>query len=104
MTKEITKEQHKHFSWFIDTAHENGCMIHGLGYTSLDGLRKYHFDSVDSSSWTSGNRFGISYTFDGRTLVQTKKPQNARIQHHNGMAFRNFTEWLKFQRYAETYL
>lgn len=104
VTKEIKREQHKYFPWFIDTAHENDCMIHGLGYTSPDGLHKYHFDSVDSSSWTSGNRFGISYTFNGQTLVQRKKPQNTRLQDHYGMSFCNFNEWLKFQRYAETHL
>ena len=58
VTKEITKEQYSFFPWFINEAHKRGCKIHGLGFTDTNLLQKYHFDSVDSTAWLSGSRFG----------------------------------------------
>ena len=50
--------QHYHYlQWFIDVAHANNAKIHGLGFTSIEGLKKYNFDTVDSTSWLSGSRF-----------------------------------------------
>lgn len=51
---EIKKNEYKHFPWFINEAHKRRCKIHALGFTVLNLLSKYHFDSVDSSSWTWG--------------------------------------------------
>ena len=42
----------------------NHAKIHALGFTSISGLEKYHFDSVDSTSLTTGNRFRMLYHFD----------------------------------------
>lgn len=66
VTKEITKDQYPFFTWFINEAHKRKCKIHGLGFTDTGLLNKYKFDSVDSSSWISGTRFGHIYTFDGK--------------------------------------
>lgn len=89
------------FPWFIKTAHEHGTKIHGLGYTSLTGLEKHKFDSVDSTAWTSGNRFGTVYRFNGRTVQTLKKQAGQRIADHGALARHNFTEWKKFAQYAE---
>lgn len=56
----------RYFNWFIKTAHKNRCKIHGLGYTSIKGLHKYHFDSVDSTAWLYGNMSGTVYNFNIR--------------------------------------
>lgn len=98
--QEIRRSEHHVFSWFIREAHKRGARIHGLGYTNLKGLERYHFDSVDSSSWTSGNRFGHIYRFNGRTLVKYDKPPGMRVKPVE-TAINNFTEWAKFARYAE---
>lgn len=92
------------FTPLIRTAHENGAKIHGLGYTRLEGLTKHHFDSVDSTAWTTGNRFGHIYKFDGKTMQKYDKPNGMRIGNPRKVALINFIEWLKFQRYAETHL
>ena len=94
----------KYFPWFIKTAHDNGAKIHALGFTSLDGIRQYHFDSVDSTAWTTGNRFGFLYFFDGQTMQKKDAPKGHRISDSRAAALHNYTEWIKFQKYAETHL
>lgn len=88
------------YPWFIKMAHQNGAKIHGLGFTNLKGLEKYHFDSVDSTAWTTGNRFGYIYYFDGKTMKKVKSPKGKRIGDARKAALINYTEWLKFQKYA----
>lgn len=92
------------YPWFINEAHKRDAKIHGLGFTSLSGLQKYHFDSVDSTAWTTGNRFGFVYKFDGKTMTKVDVPKNKRLANPRAVALRNYTEWVKFQQYAETHL
>lgn len=104
--KEIPREKfEKAFPWFIDKAHENGAKLHGLGYTSLEGLHKYHFDSVDSTAWLYGNRGGYLYIFNAKkgTMDKIDAPKGTRLKSQDA-ARHNFTEWLKFQEYAKRYL
>ena len=101
---EYARQFWKYFPWFINTAHDNGAMIHALGFTSLDGIRAYHFDSVESTAWTTGNRFGYLYWFDGRTMQKKDAPKGHRIRDSRTAALHNFTEWVKFQKYADKYL
>lgn len=102
--KNVKATEYKYFPWFIDEAHKRGAKIHGLGYTNLKGLQQYHFDSVDSSTWSAGNRFGHIFTFTGKTLVQRKRNPGERIADHQKVSLHNFTEWKKFADYAETHL
>ena len=89
--------------WFISEAHKRGAKIHGLGFTKLGLLPKFHFDSVDSTAWTTGNRFGYIYYFDGTTMRKIDKPQNHRIGDYRTAAIINFEEWVKYQKYADTH-
>lgn len=102
--KEWSSRAEKYIPWFIKTAHTNGAKIHGLGYTRLTKLKKYHFDSVDSTSWTTGNRFGHAWRFDGTTMEKVDVPPGKRIKDSRGLALNNYTEWIKFQKYADTHL
>lgn len=104
VSKEIKPPEYKYFPWFIEQAHRRGAKIHGLGFTNLEGMVKYHFDSVDSTSWTTGNRFGAIYQFDGRTMRKHGKPDGMRLSDARTAAVHNFNEWVKFQKYAERYL
>lgn len=105
VTREITPDQWKIFPTLIDIAHKHEARIHGLGFTSLKDLPKYHFDSVDSTSWTSGNRFGNINTFDGRgNIIVTKRPEGMRIADPRRTSRHNFTEWKKFSDWAEVHL
>lgn len=104
VSKEISRDEWKYFPYFIDKAHEHGAKIHGLGFTSLSELSKYHFDSVDSTSWTSGNKYGTMYKFNGYRIEQHKRPDGTRLSDSRATAIHNFKEWVKFQKYAETHL
>lgn len=104
VSKEITRQEYKYFPWFINEAHKRGAKIHGLGFTNLEGIGKYHFDSVDSTSWTTGNRFGAVYRFNGRTMEKFDKKEGQRLADSRAVAINNFNEWVKFQKYAEMHL
>lgn len=101
---EYSQKYWKYFPWFISEAHSRGAKIHALGFTSLLGIQKYHFDSVDSTGWTTGNRFGYLYYFDGKTMQKKDAPRGHRISDSRAAALHNYTEWIKFQKYADKYL
>ena len=90
--------------WFVNEAHKRGAKIHGLGFTNLKGLEKIKFDSVDSTAWVSGNRFGGVYRFNGRTMEKIQRKPGQRMTNCHELAINNFDEWVKFQKYAEKFL
>lgn len=100
---DIKPTEYKYLPALIREAHKRRTKIHGLGLTNSAWLPKLHFDSVDSSSWTTGMRYGQIYTFDGKTIRQKKKPEGKRVNSYE-IAIHNFKEWLKFANWAETHL
>lgn len=92
------------FTWFINTAHQHSCKIHGLGYTKIPGLKKYKFDSVDSTAWLYGNISGFLYKFNTREGTMDKVKKNGCKVKSEEVAWHNFHEWIKFSKYAEIYL
>ena len=90
---------------FINTAHKYNTRIHGLGFTATTMLDKIPFDSVDSSSWTMGQRMGLLYRFTGNN-IKYYRPQShgKRMKNADDVARHNFVEWIKYQRYAEACL
>lgn len=104
--KEIPRKVYeKMFPWFIRTAHKYGAKVHGLGYTSVENLQKYHFDSVDSTAWLYGNLGGYLYHFNSKTGLMNKyeTPQKTRLKPRESAAH-NFKEWMKFSEHAEKFL
>lgn len=102
--KEIRKDEYPMFAPMITEAHKLGAKVHGLGFTQIQLLTRYHFDSVDSSAWTTGNRFGYVYYFDGKTMKKVDAPPGHRLADQRRVAVHNFCEWLKFKEYAEEHL
>ena len=106
VTQEVPRKSYEAaFPWFIREAHKAGARIHGLGYTSLEGIKKYHFDSVDSTAWLYGNRGGYLYKFNHRKggFDKITAPAGHKLVSQEAAKW-NFNEWIKFQRYAEKHL
>lgn len=93
----------KIFPWFISEARKRGTKIHALGYTSIKGMHKHRFDSVDSTAWLYGNRGGYLYHFNGRDIVKIEPPQGHQLKSRDA-AIHNFREWVKFQHFAKANL
>lgn len=85
----------------ISLAHKHNCKIHGLGFTKTTLLPKFHFDSVDSSTWSMGKRFGSLSVFDKETgrMKQVVRPKGFKA---NGAIIEkyNLQQWRLFQDYA----
>lgn len=101
--KEIKPKDYKYFKPLLEIAKKNKCKVHGLGFTNLKSLNKYHFYSVDSTSWLSGGRFGQLYVFKNNTLKQISY-NNKRIKDYMKSHHFNIEEWIKFQDYADKHL
>lgn len=87
----------------LKIAKENNCKVHGLGYTSMTGLTKLHFYSVDSTTWQEGSRFGVVHLFDGKT-VQKIHNKDRSLRTVKTINEHNYPQWLKFQDYADKHL
>jgi hypothetical protein len=100
VTQEIKRTEYDVFYPLLEIAKKSSTKVHGLGFTNLKGLEKYKFYSVDSTSWISGNKFGSVYLFDGKSMAKQNKKPGQRVL-TNEVAKHNFSEWVKFSKYAE---
>ena len=102
-SKEIKPKEFAAFPEMIKEAHKRGTQVHGLGFTNVNLFDKIKFDSVDSTRWNCA-RFGRLEYFDGKTIRSIdKRSQGKRlVGRKNGEIMKfTFTEWVKFQKYAE---
>ena len=99
---EIRRAERKFFNPMCDIAHENNTRVHGLGVSpsAKNALLSLRFDSVDSTSWTMGNRAGHIVYFDGKTIQKLPKPEGTKMRARES-AKHNFREWVKYQRYIK---
>jgi|TARA_R110000744_G_scaffold282556_2_gene394232 hypothetical protein len=85
------------FHRFVLSAQEHNTNVHGLGITGMKSLRKVPFYSVDSSSWTSGNRYGgAMHFFNGKEIKIKPKPAGLKISNHYALARHNLKSWMAF--------
>jgi hypothetical protein len=99
VTKEIEKKDYNIFLYLLKIAKENNCLVHGLGFTKFEGMKKYKFHSVDSTAWLFGNRGGFLYQFENGNINKIA-PKGMRLKPKQA-AIHNFNEWIKFANYAE---
>ena len=101
VTKEIPKSKFEVFHKLIQIAHHHGAKIHGLGIGSPTTIKKYAFDSVDSSSWNSC-AFGGGHVYQFKDGNIVKIPFNSSKKYDRHKVVRhNFSEWVKFSQYLE---
>lgn len=90
------------FYKFVLKAKEYNTNVHGLGITGMRSLTKVPFYSVDSSSWTAGNRYKTIFKFDGKQCKTMKVDlKNKRISNHINLARHNLKQWINFSNYME---
>lgn len=95
VTREIERNEHFLLNAFCDLARSYDCKIHGLGFTPPD-IKDYRFDSVDSTSWLAGARYGRLYEFsDGR--MRSTKPGTQK--HYLEYDKHNLRQFLLLQDY-----
>lgn len=102
--KEILPAEYPVFIRLIKDAHARKCAVHGLGFTKQNELRKYRFDSVDSTTWLNGDRFGELHFFNGKRIERiTAANRNQRLKKSKTKeaTMNNLAEWIKFQNYAK---
>jgi hypothetical protein len=97
--KDVAWGDHETFLKFVNNAKEQNCKVHGLGITGMRTLEKVPFYSVDSSSWTAGNRYKCIFKFDGERIKTIKLDlSNKRISNHIKLATHNFNSWNEFSK------
>lgn len=95
--------------FIIDEAHKRGAKVHAMGCASMRILRKFHFDSADSSRYNVGARHGHLLWFDGKELRETKVAGGSKTPSHIGTNrdaanIHNIKVFYKVTKYAERYL
>lgn len=98
VVKDTRRMQYKYLNALCDIAHEQKTRVHGLGVSPSKGLNLFRFDSVDSTSWTMGNRAGHIFRFTGSAMEKIDRPIGTRMNARES-AIHNFSEWVKYQRY-----
>lgn len=88
----------KIFPWFIDHAHKTDTQIHGLGYTDTKKLKQYPFDSVDSTSWSSGSRYGVSFHYTARGMTGKKNIYPDKRVDGQPLDIHNLRVWTQYAK------
>ena len=106
VSKEIKRSEYSKLIPLVKYAHSNNCKIHGLGFTAPSWLRRIHWDSVDSTSWSGSTRFGRVYTFKEAegNITYIDAPyigKRIKAEERKDISKRNFREWVKFQKFAD---
>ena len=94
-TKEITRNEYFLLNSFCDYANSYDCKIHALGFTPSN-LSDYKFDSVDSTSWLYGGKFGKRNIFSNGKLLSVYPEKRLHYLEHDKY---NLEQWLLYQRY-----
>lgn len=100
VTKEIKPREYKFLPQLLKIARENGCKVHGLGFTNkvAYGLDLY---SVDSSNWTCSSRYGGVEYFDGQKMVRVNRPSGKKNVNYKVLDEFILQEYIKFQKYLD---
>ena len=105
VSKEILPFQYKALPAMIDIAHKKGAKVHGLGFTSTSYFHKVKFDTVDSTTWNVGGKFGNVCVFSEKDYMKQRiQKKGKRCIDQKSLMIHNWNEWIKFQKYAEKYL
>lgn len=69
------------YTKLLKYAYENKCRVHGFAMTNQRVMQRFPFYSVDSSSWTAVNRYGVIYKFSKGHMNQLKTTEAHFLKH-----------------------
>ena len=101
--KRFKPSNYKYLPGLINEAHKRGAIIHGLGFTNTTKYKTIIFDTVDSTTWIVGGKYGNVCRFQNGIMRQIYTP-GMRCVKQDELMLHNYAEWLKFQQYAEVHL
>jgi len=111
VTGEIKKEKLQLIPKFLQDAKRNDCLVHGLGFTRFDWMKRLRFHSVDSSTWSVSARYGEINQFkvkDRQGYVhrtqRNRSNEETRIKNRQELLIHNFSEWVKYSEWAEEFI
>lgn len=104
ITDGLKQNKYIYIKKFLEYAKKENCKVHGLGMTSYKWMKELAFYSVDSSSWSSGQRYGFVHKFTQHGIKRYKKPTHLRFKDYRVVARHNISEWIKFSKYVENNL
>lgn len=93
------KDKNK-LKFLVNIAHKNGCKVHGLGYTRTCNInsKEVRFDSVDSTTWSAGSRFGgVFYIKNNKILRKDYNKKGYKIKNIKGIDENNFKVCCMYQ-------
>ena len=97
--KTISKDEYRYFHQLNEYARYYGSHMHAMGFTPTRNLNSYGFYSSDSSSWSSGTRFGTLYQYLGNKRIKAVKKMGYRISATPAKIHtHNYIEWTKYQK------
>lgn len=97
-------KQYKHlFPDLNKFAKAKGSKLHCMGFTPTKNLHKFGFYSSDSTSWSTGGRYGQIYYFKNNQLIIKSKPKNTRIKNYKELNKFNLKQRLKYQNYCDKF-
>lgn len=98
--KNIKPSEYRYFAQLNRYARYYGSKVHAMGFTPTRDLNSYGFYSSDSTSWTSGPRFGTVYQYKGNQVIKSiRKPKNTRLSaDYSTVQTHNWLEWCKYQK------
>lgn len=97
--KDIKPHEYKYFHELLSIAKTHNTKVHGLGFTSRD-IINYDFYSVDSSTWSSGGRYGTLFMFENN-IIKGINPKNRRARNYKQIDEHNFRQWCLYQRFLD---
>lgn len=93
-----SKHLHLYLSFCFKIAKKYDTKIHGFGITDPRLLTKYPFHSVDSTSWHSGSRYGLTYIFTNNRIKITEIKTKFTSEE---IDLWNIVQWKKYADYLE---
>ena len=89
--------------FFLAEARKRNARVHALGCNDLALLKQYHFYSADSSTHTTGSRYGRVMVFRDGKIQNINKQRQKRINYDKADK-QNIQTMIEVMRYAETHL